>query len=438
MDLVKKNLTSIIFGVVALLGVILVFFPMGGWFDQLSTDMEKSVRQYSTLKNLKNQTFAMPVVDPNKSEAPNLEGFPNPQVIAKAADLVNQVKAQSQSISEEAAKLNRKDPLCPHALPRGDSGAALSQFKDQYHLAMDSLKKKLGATTPPTEVEIRKERDDRWTDWQNKIPKVNGQPQDLASWTDRFRTEVEAVLPDIMQLNRAKTNSMYVSENALDVHPAIPKRGTPDLPLLLDMWIAQVGYWIQEDLVNAIAETNAQFGEQDETGRVNVQGAVVKNLVKLTVEKNYLTVKNKVPMSQAASFAGASSPFGALAGGEPVAMVPPTKREYAYSSSGRVSNTMYDVVLFNMTVDADAENYHKFLAQLSKNRFITILDVDIAGVDRDRAQGAGFVYGSKPVLQLTIRGEAILFRDWTVRWMPEMVKKMLGVIEKPGSVANAR
>ena len=43
---------------------------------------------------------------------------------------------------------------------------------------------------------------------------------------------------------------------SFDYHPGIPALEARDLPNIIDVWCAQLGYWIQEDVVHSIVETN--------------------------------------------------------------------------------------------------------------------------------------------------------------------------------------
>ena len=63
----------------------------------------------------------------------------------------------------------------------------------------------------------------------------------------------------------------------------------------------------------------------------------------------------------------------------------------------------------------------------SKNRFITVLKVDLLTIDSGQALLVGFIYGPRPVVQLNLSCEELFFRQETSVFMPDAIKKALGV-----------
>ena len=52
MEIVKKNIFGIVCGVIALLAVVSIFFPMGGMFDQLRTKVAGSRQMHDDITGL--------------------------------------------------------------------------------------------------------------------------------------------------------------------------------------------------------------------------------------------------------------------------------------------------------------------------------------------------------------------------------------------------
>ena len=48
-------------------------------------------------------------------------------------------------------------------------------------------------------------------------------------------------------------------------------------------------------------------------------------------------------------------------------------------------------------------------------------------VDSQMLKFDGYVYGDRPVVQLRLKCEALLMREWTHKYMPPAVRKMLGI-----------
>jgi len=105
----------------------------------------------------------------------------------------------------------------------------------------------------------------------------------------------------------------------------------------------------------------------------------------------------------------------------------PLPKVKAISATGRISNPMFDVAHFTITVDVDAEQIPAFLRELNRNRFLTVLQTDLATVDSANEQAAGYIYGDKPVVTLTLTCETLFMRSWLSKLMPDSIKASLGI-----------
>src|SRR5262249_36172940 len=153
--------------------------------------------------------------------------------------------------------------------------------------------------------------------------------------------QVRAALPDQMKADRAKKFTIYVMPDAFDIHRDIPAIETGTVPDIIDVWIGQISLWIQEDVVNAINETNS-----DAKGKliVGIERAPVKRRRAITIPKEYVTSGGRVPMAQfkqqpgvaggVAGVGGTESPDAT--GGQPAAQPADAKtRVYSLSATGR-------------------------------------------------------------------------------------------------------
>jgi len=119
------------------------------------------------------------------------------------------------------------------------------------------------------------------------------------------------------------------------------------------------------------------------------------------------------------------------------------------SMTGRVCNPTFDVMHFKVVVDIDSRFVQSFISNLTNDRFLTVLKVDMKGVDLERAWQRGYDYGNSPVVTLQVQCEAIFLRDWTV-WekdpknpsatprpgpMPASVQAILGVQKEAPAAA---
>src|SRR4051794_40220927 len=119
MELVKKNLTSIICGVIALLAVVALFWPISGYYNELQAKADARKQVYTTLKGILDKPRNLPTVSLETAEPKKLEQFPTQAVIDAGTAVQTQVKTQSAAMFETALKMNQHTPLVPGALPEG-------------------------------------------------------------------------------------------------------------------------------------------------------------------------------------------------------------------------------------------------------------------------------------------------------------------------------
>src|SRR5688500_18415940 len=111
MEDVKRNLYSIICGSVAIIAVVLVFYPLGGMFEELQTKVNESGNDYTTIRSLLSKEHAAPDVDLEKAEQRKLTVFPTQKVIHAGEAAVTKVQEQSLKLLQEAMQMNLKHPL---------------------------------------------------------------------------------------------------------------------------------------------------------------------------------------------------------------------------------------------------------------------------------------------------------------------------------------
>src|SRR3954453_11684434 len=117
MDINKKNIWSIVCGVVAILAVISTFYPLNGKLEELNGKLQSSVADNNKIRQLINLDPSMPVVDPKTSEVKKLGQFPTEKVIEKGKQVVGKVHSESEKLQNKALAMNERRPLVPNALP---------------------------------------------------------------------------------------------------------------------------------------------------------------------------------------------------------------------------------------------------------------------------------------------------------------------------------
>src|SRR3954465_2268770 len=110
MDLVKKNIVSIIFGVIALIAVVLWIVPVSGWYTELKGGAEKQAKGSSEITSLISTPREMPNTS-TSTAAPTpvpLGRFPNQQVIDLAKQKMAEVHARAQEVLNTAIDINKR------------------------------------------------------------------------------------------------------------------------------------------------------------------------------------------------------------------------------------------------------------------------------------------------------------------------------------------
>lgn len=429
MEIVKKNLISIICGVVALAALVVGLFMVPGRAGELQAKVDERKAAHDQLAELLNKPRQLPVVNPDNPAAENLQQFPSQSIITQGDEITKRVEAESKAILEAAVKMNAHkvaDGLPPSALPSPGDPDRFT-FREWYRGVLPPLvagaaegggsrggsgqsrfAKDLKAGMPPMPEDVRVKQDQLAAEIRQKktyfLP--DGQPANQQLVDDEIKAAT-AKLPQDLRDGVANNSRLYVNHDTFEVNPAIfAAVGAPDV---VNIYFAHLSYWIQQDVVAAINEINANSKR--------VQDSPVKYLVR---------IRSK-PMQQSTGGAGTptfiTGPEMTAAGdaNAPLPKVP------AAGATGRVSNGLYDVFHFEIEAVVEADKVGDFLRGLSNKRFITPLQVDVRARDNAVALAEGHVYGDKPVVTVRADCEILYLRQWNVPLMPMAVRTRLGV-----------
>ncbi|HWB54762.1 MAG TPA: hypothetical protein VG722_11240, partial [Tepidisphaeraceae bacterium] len=363
MEIVKKNLLSIVCGVVALLAVIALFYPLGGTTTNLQDQLQTRASVYQSLESLQMKSRTLPIIDPTNPHPVPLKRFPNEALIKQAEAIPAAFAKQAQTIEATARKMNEHQILVPGSLPYPSSSTTAFEFRDEYRDMMaNGIAEMLHAGHPPTPDEIQAAKNQLWNDqYKSQLVYPGGvttgnainQEQVQAAFTD-----ASAKVEGQERLRVANTCKIYMDPTtALSLSPAttlsLTNTSGAGAPSPSDIWYAQLGLWIQQDVAQAINRTNADFK--------NVIQAPVKRLMKIDVSAQPYVLPTGYQPNTAIQ-------------GDPKA---PVSLEIAASPTGRVCNPMYDVVHFQVVVDVEADKIPSFLDELSNGQFITVLQSDV-------------------------------------------------------------
>ena len=445
LNFIKKNVLSLICAFVAIVAIVLVFYPLGGMVTALKTEADEHAQMFSTLNGFV-KSRKLPISDPFKTDAGDLKSFPNSATIAAGQAANKKWADYSTQMLKDLQEMNQKnhDLLIPDELPNPKYETTLFRFSQLYKLLLstDTTATSMGDATvaPPISPEptlashnamnlrndvlhggtppIPKEIDDaKAALWQNvyaqQVYTQNGKALNLTEVQAAF-TEEALALPLKMKNEVATKHKMYVEKDAFTVSPAI----TLDVkPQLVDVWYAQLSLWMQQDLAAAIAEANADSK--------NILDAEVKRLISMQIP---------IPPAQLYTFPPPAG--GAQAGG--ITDLPSTAIDtaplpsiFSVSPTGRYSNGMYDVAKFKLVVDVDAARVNQFIETMSHDRLISVYLENEYALNSETESSKGYLYGPGSTVRLQLEGEILFMRNWTTPLMPDRIKMALGLMVPP-------
>jgi len=194
------------------------------------------------------------------------------------------------------------------------------------------------------------------------------------------------------------------------------------------MWYAQVALWLQEDVIGALADLNAERAKDLGAGEKS-EAAWVGNLPVKRLRSIRL-------MDYVASAGGASA-GGASAGGTATGGSASSGSDTQGGSTAagdsfteRGSDGEIDVIHFELNLIIDARALLEVMNAISQAGFFTPLEVSFEAeppmsVERTALARPDseerYVYGPVPTISVTLLYEACFLREGLDRWMPERV-----------------
>ena len=210
-----------------------------------------------------------------------------------------------------------------------------------------------------------------------------------------------------------------------------------EMPSLAEMFVWQWDQWIVEDMLAALTAANADSR--------SVLDAPVKRLRYLQVLDNPLAAqeesssKSSGPAGFGMNNSGRGPAPPDAAGAPAMAANPkaPVPMDFNRSFTGRKSNPLYDVRNVAMGLVVDVDRLPEVLDAIAKQNFFTVIDMDIEQADPFTDVREGFMYGSSPVMRVSLLVETVWLREWTTEYMPDELKKMMGIALPPDPNAAA-
>src|SRR2546423_14457168 len=107
MEVIKKNMVSVICGAVAIIAVIAAFYPLNGKFEQVRADGELRAKVSNDLAAMMKKSREWPKVDPNAPKADPLTQFPSDDINKLGQKRKEEIERDSREMFLHALEYNR-------------------------------------------------------------------------------------------------------------------------------------------------------------------------------------------------------------------------------------------------------------------------------------------------------------------------------------------
>lgn len=385
MDFLKRNLFVILCGVGAIAGIALMVTGTQA-MPKVAAELSQSKGLYDSLGGLQGKATNQKAIDAEHKRIQSVRDD-REKVFGKAAELVAKYK-----------------PLADGVFPNGPDSKRV-EFRKVYVAEVHKLLDSLNWGTPPTAAENEAAKE--------KIAeeKASGQamPEGDAKKALAFEPGPRAAI------TKAQTISLYLiapqdeklpeRPAAIPLAPGLKDISTVEAPAPEDAWRAQLWYWIQRDVVEAIRSLNTQAAEET---RGKNQVAWVGNMP----VKEIISVRVSDYVPPKGELYAAKEPGGAMAA------LPAGTAESVFT--GTASCEAYDVVQFTLKLIMDERDIPLLIERLSNNTPHTLTRAAYKYAPPSKTM-SDKIHGPEPVVNVTLEFETILLGDAFRKWMPKAV-----------------
>ncbi len=449
MQFVKTHLISLLCGVAALafLGVTV----WGMTRDDVVKELENRVQSASVINTLQSSPVNQDII-----EAERLRG--------------QKFEQEYQATMKVAHDMNRRTPLIEGVFPKADRPSTIFTFVDEYRRTILGFANTLLASGPPTAAEIEEERQNvadlialeaelktekdpttlselaqgggggggRSAPVVNQPPVVapGGAPVVMSEGggrmgavgmrpgfgTQQYRAPQspdmstptgEPKYDPILRARVSKARGIRCYADMFSFHVSPIAQPSGDAPPPEELWFAQVGLWIQQDIVKAIGELNNQAALKVEGDDAYVQQMPVKRIGSVRIHGYQLKGGNYLDFT---AWSGERTSGGSSA--------TPT------SFTGREPDDQFDVLHFTLAVYVDERDLLKVIDAISRQNFYNCIGVKYSKPPaEDSAQG--YMYGTEPVVRAELAFEGYMARSVYAPLMPKPIRDMLGIQKDP-------
>ncbi|MCG3138292.1 MAG: hypothetical protein HJJLKODD_02154 [Phycisphaerae bacterium] len=436
MDFVKKQAFFLGCGVAALAGVGLLLWGMSK-MSVVQTEMQN-------VAGLDQQLSGM-------TRGGEGGGPANPRAIEKEKERIERVKSNYDQVMNLFSQTRKFSPLLEGVLPEApntpEGRQSRYEFQTRYIVAMNELLKILNAGQPPTREEIDDTRDylkkkalqasqfgtgdtapkagetpppsgspggrTNAGEGQVVMPPINGPESAAAYWKsleERAKTDAHI----LKSISKAKSMFCYAQVGpggSFELHEIYKVSSTTTQPPASGaIWLAQFWYWVQEDLVRALAAVNNQAANELTARSIDpwVGNLPVKDVLSIRIS-DYL-------FENSGKSSGTRVQSDILPSNDPADIF-----------TNRASQPLYTAVNVALVLVVEQTQLPRVLEELCNNRFNVITNVSYEALPLD-TDFRDKIYGPDPVIKVRIDLQSYLYNaDEFVLLMPEAVRQELRI-----------
>ncbi|MCO6438814.1 MAG: hypothetical protein J5J06_17095 [Phycisphaerae bacterium] len=416
MDFLKRHAFYIASIGLALLGIALLVTGVQA-MGRVPKEMDKARSLYSSLNQLSGSAV-------------------NDRVIRAEEERIAAARADYDAVLAKANTLYGWEPLVEGVFPTG-TDEQRRKFRREYNKAMrallDTEKLRWGQPADQAAIDLMKDRieDELYREQFGKEGEGAARPPRPVTGPEKtpagILTYAGARLDAAARANMAAAQRIYLYATpidapatreykpvpSLDFYGTMTETGTVDAPFPEDCWHAQIAYWVQKDVIQAIEATNNEVADElkaNETPRW-VGTMAVKDIISIRVFTGYIEPEEE------------SSIIGAAPGGRDPALPPATS---ANVFTHNANSPLYEVKQFTLKLVMDQREISRFVEKLCANSFYTLLRVSYVAEPVNRNM-MGKIYGSGPVVSVVMDFDVVMLGDVFRPLMPPIVCDNYGI-----------
>ncbi len=472
MNFLRENLFTVLLTTCTLILCLIMFF----WSGSISGEIDEKVASRQSISNTIQNLSRPPYSNGNTNMAAQatVEGIR--EALQKVSDENIAWNSRNFTVPELTMLDGSKKPAFPFVESIWVRDQLPTRFATQCHRQFVALLASMNPVALPTpqeieeeaarqnkrielrkKIESRRDRDteastNRNTAAAGRLPTAGQgiapmptppnlmQPNAIMGQTPTGKSgsygdEAKKVAVDILRVRQAQQGLIYVDESPFEM---IFAKGLPISKAESDkLWKAQLGLWVQSDIVAAINDTikTAQDLQNIPNNQRNVTTSPIKRLVKITVGNS--DSRPRTSTTNQPAYGNAMPPFGGGPQMPPGAMPPGMSAQYAgrgatmrtASSSSKplekgesltqyVDNKVFDVVDYSFTVYMPTRFLPLLQESLLKRNYHVILNTQIDPVASQSGDAKGtseelYYYGLEPLREVKIEGQLLLMTGFT-------------------------